>query len=161
MRNLQPIDLHDVEEYWKSRKLVDELHLSYYLRWLQRFLAGPGGDSRLSAEDAQRVFVEQLERNTEIQDWQVRQAARAVELFQKHYLRHRAESAGTGQVDARSVSEKPQSLNAALEEVRRLIRIRHYAYRTEQTYLAWLSQYRNFGAYAELGISATHLPHIC
>jgi hypothetical protein len=35
MHNLQAIDLHDVETYWKSRNLVDEGHLSYYIRWLQ------------------------------------------------------------------------------------------------------------------------------
>ena len=37
MNELQPIDLHDVELYWKSRGLVDERHLPYYVRWLQRF----------------------------------------------------------------------------------------------------------------------------
>ncbi|MFZ4397205.1 MAG: hypothetical protein ACOYOU_16440 [Kiritimatiellia bacterium] len=71
MHNSQAIDLHDVEAYWKSRKLVDDRHLSHYIRWLQRFLAGPGGDSRLSAEDAQRVFVEQLNRNCVVPEWQV------------------------------------------------------------------------------------------
>jgi hypothetical protein len=34
----------------------------------------------------QRVFIEQLERNDQTPEWQVRQAARAVELFQKHYV---------------------------------------------------------------------------
>ena len=38
----------------------------------------------------------------------------------------------------------PLTLDAAMAETQRLIRIRHYAYRTEQTYMAWLSQYRNF-----------------
>ena len=146
MHNLQTIDLHDVEAYWKSRNLVDERHLGYYIRWLQRFLAGPGGDSRLSAQDAQQVFVEQLDRQGDIPEWQIRQAARAVELFQKHYLRYRAETNGTetlpdGQVSPVSI---PPTLAAAMAETQRLIRIRHYAYRTEQTYLAWLSQYRNF-----------------
>ena len=32
----------------------------------------------------------------------------------------------------------------AMHEVRRLIRMRHYAYRTEQTYLGWLSKYGTF-----------------
>lgn len=91
MHNSQVVDLHDVAAYWKSRNFVSEPQLTYYVRWLQRFLAGPGGDSRLSAQDAQRVFVEQLERNSNIQEWQVRQAARAVELYQKHYLQYRSE----------------------------------------------------------------------
>ena len=146
MHNLQAIDLHDVEAYWKSRNLVDDRHLSYYIRWLQRFLAGPGGDSRLSAQDAQRVFVEQLDRGGDVPEWQIRQAARAVELFQKHYLRYRAETNGMGTVSEglSPATTMPPTLDAAMAETRRLVRIRHYAYRTEQTYMAWLSQYRNF-----------------
>ena len=142
MHNLQPIDLHDVESYWKSRNLVDERHLPYYIRWLQRFLAGPGGDSRLSAQDAERVFVEHLDRSGDVPEWQVQQAARAVEIYQKHYLSHRAETAGPG--TAPPTVTKPTTLEAAMEETRRLVRVRHYAYRTEQTYMAWLAQYRNF-----------------
>ena len=84
MTNLQPIDLHDVAQYWKSRGLVAERHLPYYVRWLQRFLAGPGGDPSLAPGDAQRVFVGQLERE-QVPEWQVGQAARAVELYQKHF----------------------------------------------------------------------------
>lgn len=144
MHNSQAIDLHDVEAYLKSRKLVDERHVSYYIRWLQRFLTGPGGDSRLSAEDAQRVFVEQLERNDTIPEWQVRQAARAVELFQKHYLRHRADTSGSETEGRLPPVAAPPTLEAAMAETQRIIRIRHYAYRTEQTYLGWLAQYRNF-----------------
>ena len=41
-------------------------------------------------------------------------------------------------------AEKFDSLKQALAETRRLIRLRHYAYRTEQTYLGWLSQYDGY-----------------
>ncbi len=84
MRNSQLIDLHIVESYWKARHLVEERHAPYYLRWLQRILSGPGGDSRLSATDAQRSFVEQLERRGDIPEWQIRQASRAVECHFIH-----------------------------------------------------------------------------
>ena len=63
MHNSQVVDLHDVEAYWKSRNLVDDRHLPYYIRWRQQFLTGPGSDSRLDPEDAQRAFVEPLERD--------------------------------------------------------------------------------------------------
>ena len=43
MNNEQLVDLHEVEGYWKSRGLVDEKHLPYYTRWLQRFLVGVAG----------------------------------------------------------------------------------------------------------------------
>jgi integron integrase len=142
------VDLHDVDAFWKSRGLVDDRHRPYYVRWLQRFLLGPGGDRRLSPDDAQQVFVEQLER-TGLESWQVTQALRAVDLFFKHYLQHCRETghmpdavpAGTQAVD------NPKTLEAATNEVRRLVRLRHYAYRTEQTYLYWLER---FGAFVRV-----------
>ena len=69
MNPLQAVDLHDVEGYWKSRGLVDDRHLPYYVRWLQRFLAGPGGDPGLGPDDAERAFVEELER-AQVPEWQ-------------------------------------------------------------------------------------------
>ena len=150
MANGQLVDLHEVEAYWKSRGLVDERHLAYHIRWLQRFLAGPDGDLRLGPEDAERAFVESLERNG-TPDWQVRQAARAVELYQKHYLRFRQEPGRPAVGEVRGGNPPPpaaqgipSTLEAAMQEVRRIVRIRHYAYRTEQTYLGWLAQYGNF-----------------
>jgi integron integrase len=119
--------------------------LPYYIRWLQRFLAGPGGDARLTLEDAKRLFVERLEREA-VPEWQVGQAARAVELYQRHYLRFRREQGGealAGNVAA-DTAGRPADLGTAVDEARRLIRIRHYAYRTEQTYLGWLTQYGRF-----------------
>ena len=32
MKSEQLVDLHAVEQYWKSRGLVDEKHLPYYTR---------------------------------------------------------------------------------------------------------------------------------
>ena len=90
MKNEQLVDLHEVEAYWKSRGLMNEKYLPYYIRWLQRFLVGAAGDPRLGPEDAERAFVESLERGG-TPEWQVRQAARAVELYQKHYLCFRQE----------------------------------------------------------------------
>ena len=137
---------------------MDERHLLHYIRWLQRFLAGPGSNSNLTAEDANRVFVEQLDRSGAIPEWQVRQAARAVELFQKHYLRYRVESAPAGVCatgDLPPVPTSPTTLDAGIAEVRRLVRLRHYSYRTEQTYLGWLSRYAGYVQRAGLAWDAT------
>jgi len=145
MNASQVIDLDQVAEYWKSRKLVDDNRLTYYIRWLSRFLIGPGGNPRLSAADAQRIFLDGLERDGGVADWQIRQAACAVDLYQKHYLRYRAE---TGEVDSANGESQapapPPNLPAAMQEVQQVLRIRHYAYRTEQTYLNWLCQYQDF-----------------
>src|SRR5690606_24776935 len=91
--------------------------------------------------------AQHLEQDNRTEEWQVRQAVRSVELFQKHYLRHLQETGGggpsavAGQADATGT---PKTFAAALGETRALIRLRHYAYRTEQTYLEWLGRYGRF-----------------
>ena len=78
-------------------------------------------------------------------DWQIRQAARAVELYQRHYLQFCAEKGGEPAISGpQSPTVAPSTLPAALDETRRLVRLRHYALSTEQTYLSWLVQYQNF-----------------
>ena len=56
MTNLQQVDLHDVECYWKTRKLANEWHLPYYIRWLQPFLTGPGGYPSLGHSGTQQAL---------------------------------------------------------------------------------------------------------
>ena len=103
------VDLDEVAAYWKSRKLVDDNHLSFYTRWLSRFLIGPGANPRLSAADAQRLFIEGLERDGGVASWQIRQAAHAVDLYLKHYLRFRV---ATGADDSAG-GACPPSANAS------------------------------------------------
>ena len=92
MNSTQSVDLHDVDAYWKSRNLVDDRHRPYYLRWLQRFLTGPWSTGRLAPNDALAAFAQHLEQDNRTEEWQVRQAVRSVELFQKHYRRHLQET---------------------------------------------------------------------
>jgi len=92
MNHSQTVDLHDVDAYFKIRNLVDDKHRPYYLRWIQRFLTGPWGAGRLAPNDALAAFTQHLEQVGHTEEWQVRQAIRSVELFQKHYLRHLQET---------------------------------------------------------------------
>ena len=125
MKDVQLVDLHKVQEYWESRNLVHSEQLPHYVRWLSRFLSGPGGDANLSAADALRLFVEQLERRGDVPDWQIRQAARAVELYQRHYLQFCAEKGGSTTISGpQSPTVAPSTLPAALDETRRLVRLR-------------------------------------
>ena len=72
MQATQLVNLHDVEEYQKSRNLVQSDQVTPYVRWLSRFLTGPGSDPGLSHEDALRAFLEQLERRGDVPEWQFR-----------------------------------------------------------------------------------------
>ena len=53
---MELLDLAPFTAFIKSRNLVPEKYISYYVAWVRRYL---------------QVFCEQLERDSRIQDWQI------------------------------------------------------------------------------------------
>jgi integrase len=96
-----------------------------------------------SLADRVRAFTEDLERQPGCQDWQVRQAEQALRIYFVNFLKrgdwHQQPKNTVVGGDGRT---NPLE---ALEELRRRIRTRHYAYRTERSYVDWV---RRFFAYA-------------
>jgi len=78
-----------------------------------------------------------LRADDNIHEWQPWQADDALKLYYLHYL-------GQGALKHVGVLKSDDPL-AALQEVKRLIRLRHYSYSTERTYLQWIER---FFAYA-------------
>ena len=119
--------------------LVKEKAAPYCVRWVRRFLTRPASNEPLA--DQVRQFCEELEREGIYQDWQVRQAEQALRIYFVNFLRRTdwRESAST-LVDEKGCTNPL----AALDELRRRIRTRHYSYRTECSYADWV---RRFFAY--------------
>jgi integron integrase len=138
VRELDPT-LQQFGEFLLKARLVTERAAPVCVRWVRRFLTRPASNESLA--DQVRRFCEDLEREGTWQDWQVRQAEQALRIYFVNFLRrtdwHQAASA---LVDENGCTNPL----AALEEVRRRIRIRHYSYRTECSYADWV---RRFFAY--------------
>ena len=120
--------------------LVREQAAPHCVRWVRRFLMREASDEPLA--DQARRFCEDLQRGGGVQEWQVRQAEQALRMFFVNFLKrkdwHRRPAAAL-------VGEQGGTNPlAALEELRRRIRTRHYSYRTERTYADWV---RRFFAY--------------
>ncbi len=134
---MQAIDLEPFVSYIKQRALVDDHHLPYYVKWAQRFLTADLPPIASSPQDRIRAFENLLSQDRTLQEWQIRQAIRAAELYVKVFT--------TSQP---SVPIKPAEQDQAIAQaestyiqMRDLIRIRHYSYKTEQTYLDWVRRY--------------------
>jgi integron integrase len=168
---MECIDLAGFEEFMTDRGLVDEPHRQHYLRWVRRFLASELGVKELKGRDKIECFADQLARDPVVPDWQLRQALKAVELYLNVYLAEheplpeqgRPAACGTGEQAGRpapreydgkqgrpaacGTGEHPPSsklrrdMGEALEQMRKLLRLRRYAYRTEQTYEEWVRRY--------------------
>lgn len=132
--------LQQFGEYLLRGRLVHERAAPFCVRWVRRFLARPATDEPLA--DQVRRFCDGLASDNGVQDWQVRQAEQALRIYFVNFLKesdwHRRPCGAV--VD----TEGGVDSLAALEELRRRLRTRHYARRTEQSYADWV---RRFLAY--------------
>jgi integron integrase len=143
---MQQYDLEPFVQFIKQRNLVDERHLPFYVKWVQRFLTAELPPIAASATDRIQAFENLLSKDRGIEEWQIRQALRAVELYVKVF-------ATTGKQEAVRAGDPDKAISDAegvYTQMRDLIRIRHYAYRTEQTYLDWVRRYLAYALKHEL-----------
>ena len=140
---MECIDLKEFEDFLKTRNLVPEKYRSFYVSWVRRFLLSEYTAEELSAKDRMECFSDQLMRDEGVQEWQVKQSMQAVKLYLDVYL---PEVNGERRpLEQESIvgksAELDESSGEAARKMRKLLRIRHYAYRTEKTYMEWVGRY--------------------
>jgi hypothetical protein len=122
-----------------ERKLVPEKNALYYAVWASKFL-NYARKKQISPEKYQEKtvteFIETLKSDTRLSDWQIRQAADAINLYYFHFRGHKPHNMSkVKSCDFRS---------NLLQEAQRLIRLKHYSYSTERTYLQWIDRFINY-----------------
>lgn len=127
--------LQEFQEFLVSHKLAKEKYVPYLAHWASQFLAyynkktEPANLNLAIAE-----YLNALESSDKIEDWQVRQAGEAVRLYINHF------KGGDALTEIQEAPKLPGSLankQQLLAEMKRLIRLKHFAYNTELSYLDW------------------------
>ncbi|MCF7849942.1 MAG: hypothetical protein K9M45_13905 [Kiritimatiellales bacterium] len=78
---MQYIGLELFEDFVRSRNLVDDQHLPYYINWILRFLRSEFDREHLSENDLLQCYSDQLARDDSVQDWQLRQNENGPMIF--------------------------------------------------------------------------------
>ncbi len=131
--------LPEFQEFLLQRNLASEKNIPFLAYWVSRFLAfSQKHDYKATEylESAVLEFLDALRADKQILDWQPRQADDAIKLYYFHYL-----GKSGGQRYAGSPSDDVPGL---LKETKRLIRLRHYSYSTERTYLQWIERFLGY-----------------
>lgn len=146
--NDKNVILPEFQTYLRDRHLAPEKNIPFLAYWVSRFLTF-GRKRDISTDDysesAVIEFLDMLRADEKILDWQPRQADDALKLYYFHYLG----KAGPKFPDTIGSDEAPD----ALKEVTRLIRLRHYSYSTERTYLHWIKRFISYAITAERKLS--------
>lgn len=66
---MKGLSLERFEAYLAQRRLVSERQRPYFVRWVRRFLQGPGRGDGLSPGDRKRLFQETLDGDARLENW--------------------------------------------------------------------------------------------
>jgi len=129
--------LPDFQAFLSSYKLAPENNIPFYAYWASRFLAFCNKQAATDLPRAALEFRQSLITNQKIADWQIKQAEEAVRLYLTNFKGvvnpkpSRDEVAGRDEFNA----------GRLIEETKRLIRVKHYSYSTERTYIHWINRF--------------------
>jgi integron integrase len=138
-------------QYLRQRH-VPERNIPFVVRWVGRCLrysgtgngvvaSGSMGVARLQwavSDENKHRFLEHLASREDLLPWQVQQAATALRDFRWFLSSINDEEA------KQEVITSLWGRDEILQQVRRELRLRHYALRTEETYLEWTRRYLSF-----------------
>ncbi len=127
--------LEEFKDYLLQKGKVKANQIPYYLKWIGSCYAFFNvSDSTLLNSDQKKQFLSNMAKNHE--DWQVNQAEAALRLY-NYFLSQKLKTP----IPANMASG---NWSAAEEKLREALRLRHRAYSTEKTYLAWMRGFQFF-----------------
>lgn len=131
--------LPEFQEFLLANKLVSEKNIPFYALWVSKFISFMNGNPDIPKDSTLLAFLEQLPKQKKIEDWQLQQAEEAVKLYLEHFLK-------TEKQDEKDRSIHIADIAQTLDEMRRLVRLKHYSYSTEKTYIDWAKRFFDFCA---------------
>ncbi len=130
--------LPEFQAFLRSRKLVPEKNIPYFASWASKFLYFSNKNNQLDNNKLVMEFMDSLQKNNNILDWQIRQARQAVQVYLVNFK-------GKTVSDALSLSAgsvaKGSDVSRIIEEMKRSIRLKHYSLSTERSYLDWAKRF--------------------
>ena len=143
MENLSDSKKNDVlpefQTFLLEKKLVPDKHVFFYALWASKYFTYARKkqiNSDQFQENAVIEFIEFLKADSNISDWQIRQAGDAIRLYYFHFRGLRPDNLST--------IKAHDAIPELLKETQRLIRLKHYSYSTEKTYLQWIKRFLEY-----------------
>ena len=133
-------------DFLLKRSMVAPGKETFFIFWVRRFLNSENSFKGRGWEDKLPQYLDQLAGEPQIAPWQVDQADQAVRLYFLNYY-----AAVKSPVKSKCTSLTPDDpawfdSRKALEDMKEWMRIKHYAYKTEQSYLNWCKRFFNYSS---------------
>lgn len=139
--------LTDFEAFLLKLGSIPEDKIKFYIHWVRRFLKFCNYQLENINTASISQYLDSLEADEKIADWQVKEAADAVILYVEKYLKKPLQQVSPLAKDSSETSINPKGAvqwKQTLEEAKNAIRLRHFSLSTEKTYLGWIARFKTF-----------------
>ena len=136
--DINELELSKFAEWLLSSKMTKDDRAPYLVRWVRNFLRKPA-DPTLNLSERVDVFLAELREAPWCQDWQITQADQALRLYFHNFLKDTdwLTSKKADVFDAEGLVD----ISGALAALRQRLRLKHYSYSTEKTYVQWSERF--------------------
>ncbi len=150
-----------VKHFWDTyrnvlkRRGVPEKSIQWYVRWAERYaMAIRGQPLRERTDEDAEAYLRSLQNQQGIQQWQVHQAREALEILYADIFQRELKIPALAQrrsahkyrfsdvADDRAGQNK--QYHALFDDLRTEIRVRHYSFKTEHSYVGWVRRFLGF-----------------
>jgi integron integrase len=135
--------LPEFQQFLVDKGFASKKHAPFYALWASKFLAYSNNNNELDPEKSMEGFLALLMEDQTTEDWQIDQARDALKLFVHHFGGNNLlKIAGKTETSKTRFSDCPQIIRS----LRDSIRIKHYAYKTERSYIDWVKRFYEYTA---------------
>jgi integron integrase len=134
----------EFQDFLLSRSLAPAKNAPFYAYWVSKFFAFSNRNQDLGFNLRVQKFLTQLKSQKKTADWQIKQAEEALRLYFHHFLNGK-----TPVLSPAGLQIRFPNVSKILSNMRQALRIRHYAYRTERSYLEWVERFMDYTSKAK------------
>ena len=130
--------LPDFQDFLIQKNLVPDHKVSFYALWVKKLIDFSNTKHEISPDLQKSTFLNSLQEDKNIASWQVKQAEDALNLYFNNFL-----TLSTADVYINTQNNKVENddISSILTKLRESIRLKHYSYRTENTYIEWVRRF--------------------
>ena len=128
--------LPEFQQYLLKHNLAQKKHVPYMAFWVHQFLAFNKNNPDMTTKIQE--FLQTLEDTLNKPHWQINQAHQAITMYLFQYL---SKIGSTHELLNKITPATHKNLEHIMQEVKEIIRIKHYSSKTERTYCLWIRHF--------------------
>lgn len=136
----QELQMERFGAFLLKQQLVPEARARFYVHWVRKFLTQSPVVPSASLDDRIAAFADGMQGSGAYQEWQVTQAEQALRLY---FVNFRNDSSWAAPAVPVLDPDRDGRFDrvAIREALRTQLRVKHYSYTTEKTYVEWVDRF--------------------